>query len=133
MQLSPAVRVPLLLQPANAADKARMESYAPYMAALAKLSEVQIIDTLPDSPAPVSIVGETKLMLKVEIDVAAERERLSKEMAKLEAEINKAQAKLSNESFVARAPAAVVEQEKERVAGFSATLSKMKEQFAKLG
>ena len=64
---------------------------------------------------------------------AAERERLSKEMAKLEAEINKAQAKLSNESFVARAPAAVVEQEKERVAGFSATLSKMKEQFAKLG
>jgi valyl-tRNA synthetase len=88
---------------------------------------------LPDSPAPVSIVGETKLMLKVEIDVAAERERLSKEMAKLEAEINKAQAKLSNESFVARAPAAVVEQEKERVAGFSATLSKMKESFAKLG
>jgi len=133
MQLSPAVRVPLLLQPANAADKARMESYAPYMAALAKLSEVQIIDVLPDSPAPVSIVGETKLMLKVEIDVAAERERLSKEMAKLEAEINKAQAKLGNESFVARAPAAVVEQEKERVAGFSATLSKMKESFAKLG
>jgi valyl-tRNA synthetase len=133
MQLSPAVRVPLLLQPANAADKARMESYAPYMAALAKLSEVQIVDVLPDSPAPVSIVGETKLMLKVEIDVAAERERLSKEMAKLEAEINKAQAKLSNESFVARAPAAVVEQEKERVAGFSATLSKMQESFAKLG
>jgi valyl-tRNA synthetase len=127
------VRVPLLLQPANAADKARMESYAPYMAALAKLSEVQIVDVLPDSPAPVSIVGETKLMLKVEIDVAAERERLSKEMAKLEAEINKAQAKLSNESFVARAPAAVVEQEKERVAGFSATLSKMQESFAKLG
>lgn len=133
MQLSPAVRVPLLLQPANTADKARMESYAPYMAALAKLSEVQIVDVLPDSPAPVSIVGETKLMLKVEIDVAAERERLSKEMAKLETEINKAQAKLSNESFVARAPAAVVEQEKERVAGFSATLSKMKESFAKLG
>lgn len=133
MQLSPAVRVPLLMQPANPADKTRMESYAPYMAALAKLSEVQIVDVLPDSPAPVSIVGETKLMLKVEIDVAAERERLSKEMAKLEAEINKAQAKLGNESFVARAPAAVVEQEKERMAAFSATLSKMKESFAKLG
>ena len=53
-------------------------------------------------------------------------------MAKLEAEINKAQAKLSNESFVARAQAAVVEQEKERVAGFSATLSKMQKSFAKL-
>ena len=101
------------------------------MAALAKLSEVQIIDALPDSPAPVSIVGETKLMLKVEIDVAAERTPLEK-MAKLEAEINKAQAKLGNESFVARAPAAVVEQEKERVANFSAT-RKDAEQFAKLG
>nr|WP_281387954.1 hypothetical protein [Undibacterium seohonense] len=73
------------------------------------------------------------MILKVEIDVAAERERLSKEMAKLEAEINTVQAKLSNESFVARAPVVVVEQEKERVAGFSATLSKMQESFAKLG
>ncbi len=132
MQLSPAVRVPLLVQAAGPEDHARMESYAPYMQALAKLSEVQIIDALPDSPAPVSVVGETKLMLKVEIDIAAERERLSKEIAKLDAEITKAQAKLGNESFVARAPAAVVVQEQERLAAFSATLSKMREQFAKL-
>jgi valyl-tRNA synthetase len=132
MQLSPAVRVPLLLQAANAADKLRMHSFAPYLQALAKLSEVQVIDTLPDSPAPVSIVGETKLMLQVEIDVAAERERLSKEMARLEAEIAKAQAKLGNESFVARAPAQVVAQEQERMANFSATLEKLREQFGKL-
>ena len=132
MQLSPAVRVPLLLQAANAADKARMQTYAPYLTALAKLSEVQVLDALPESPAPVSIVGETKLMLKVEIDVAAERERLSKEIAKLEAEIGKAEAKLGNESFVARAPAQVVGQEQERLASFSATLNKMREQFAKL-
>lgn len=132
MQLSPAVRVPLLLQAANAEDKARMQTYAPYLQALAKLSEVQVLDALPESPAPVSIVGETKLMLQVEIDVAAERERLSKEIAKLDAEIAKAQAKLGNESFVARAPAAVVAQEQERVAAFSATLEKMREQFAKL-
>jgi valyl-tRNA synthetase len=132
MQLSPAVRVPLLLQAANAQDKALMTSYAPYLQALAKLSEVQVLDALPESPAPVSIVGETKLMLQVEIDVAAERERLTKEMTRLEAEISKAQAKLGNESFVARAPAAVVAQEQERVAAFSATLSKLKEQFSKL-
>ena len=132
MQLSPAVRVPLLLQPANPADKARMQAYAPYLSALAKLSEVQVLDVLPESPAPVSIVGETRLMLKVEIDVAAERERLSKEIAKLDAEISKAQAKLGNESFVARAPAQVVAQEQERLASFSATLSKLREQFAKL-
>jgi valyl-tRNA synthetase len=132
MQLSPAVRVPLLLQAANAADKARMQTYAPYLTALAKLSEVQVLDALPESPAPVSIVGETKLMLKVEIDVAAERERLSKEIARLDAEIGKAQAKLGNESFVARAPAQVVAQEQERLAAFSATLNKLREQFAKL-
>lgn len=132
MQLSPAVRVPLLLHAANAQDKARMETYAPYLAALAKLSEVQVVDALPDSPAPVAIVGETKLMLQVTIDVKAERERLNKEITRLETEINKAQAKLGNESFVARAPAQVVAQEKERMDNFSASLAKLREQFAKL-
>ena len=132
MQLSPAMRVPLLLQAANAQDKARMESYAPYLAALAKLSEVQVVDALPDSPAPVAIVGETRLMLQVAIDVKAERERLNKEITRLETEINKAQAKLGNESFVARAPAQVVAQEKERMDNFSASLAKLREQFAKL-
>ena len=132
MQLSPALRVPLLLQAANADDKARLQSFAPYLQALAKLSEVDVVDSLPESPAPVSIVGESKLMLKVEIDVAAERERLSKEITRLETEIAKAEVKLSNESFVARAPAAVVAQEKERMANFSATLAKLREQFSKL-
>jgi valyl-tRNA synthetase len=98
-----------------------------------KLSEAQVVTALPtDSPAPVAIVGEVKLMLIVEIDVAAERERLSKEITRIGAEIVKAQGKLSNESFVARAPAQVVAQEQERVASFSATLDKLKEQFGKL-
>lgn len=132
MQLSPAVRVPLLIQAANPTDKERLLSFAPYLQALAKLSEVQVLDTLPESPAPVAVVGESKLMLKVEIDVAAERERLNKEITRLQTEITKAEAKLGNEGFVARAPAAVVAQEKERVANFSATLAKLREQFAKL-
>ena len=132
MQLSPAQRVPLLIQAGSAEQKLQLQGFAPYLQALAKLSEVQVLDTLPESPAPVSVVGETRLMLKVEIDVAAERERLNKEITRLEAEIGKAQAKLDNEGFVARAPTQVVAQEKERVAGFSATLSKLREQFSRL-
>ncbi|MTW12153.1 valine--tRNA ligase [Pseudoduganella eburnea] len=131
MKLSPSVRVPLIVEAAGA-DKAKMAAFAPYIQMLGKLSEVQIVDVLPESPAAVSVVGTTKLMLKVEIDVKAERERLSKEIARLEGEIAKASGKLSSESFVARAPAAVVAQEKERVATFGATLAKMQEQLAKL-
>jgi valyl-tRNA synthetase len=132
MQLSPALRVPLVMEAANANDKGQLQSFAPYLQALAKLSDVQVVDKLPESPAPVSVIGTAKLMLKVEIDIAAERERLSKEIARLEGEITKATAKLGNESFVARAPAQVVAQEKERLANFTATLDKLREQFEKL-
>ena len=132
MQLSPAQRVPLIMSAQDAGGQERLQSFAPYLLALGKLSEVQVQDALPESPAPVSIVGDTKLMLKVEIDVAAERERLNKEIARLETEIGKVNAKLGNESFVARAPEAVVAQEKERLLNFSSTLEKLREQFAKL-
>jgi len=132
MQLSPALRVPLLLQAANAEDKARLQSFVPYLQALAKLSEVSVVDALPDSPAPVSIVGESKLMLKVEIDVAAERARISKEVARLEGEIAKIETKLGNEGFVAKAPAQVIAVERERLANFKATLQKLLEQLGKL-
>jgi valyl-tRNA synthetase len=69
----------------------------------------------------------------MEIDVDAEKVRLSKEAARLEGEITKANAKLGNEAFVAKAPPAVIEQEKKRVADFSATLDKVREQLARLG
>ncbi|MFZ6655252.1 valine--tRNA ligase [Undibacterium sp. TJN19] len=132
MQLSPALRVPLLLQAANAEDKSRLQSFAPYLQALAKLSEVSVVDALPESPAPVSVVGESKLMLKVEIDVAAERARISKEVARLEGEITKLETKLGNEGFVAKAPAQVIAVEKERLSNFKATLQKLLEQLVKL-
>jgi valyl-tRNA synthetase len=131
MQLSPAQRVPLIIE-AGSDSKVRVQSFSHYLQALAKLADVQVVDALPESPAPVSVVGTVKLMLKVEIDIAAERERLSKEIARLEGEITKANAKLGNESFVARAPAQVVAQEKERLLTFGATLAKLREQFEKL-
>jgi valyl-tRNA synthetase len=128
MQISPSLRVPLIVEP-GADAKAGLPVFAPYVQALGKLSEVQIVDALPESPAAVSIVGTTKLMLKVEIDVAAERERLAKEITRIDAEIAKVNGKLGNESFVARAPAAVVAQENERLVNFSATIAKLREQF----
>jgi valyl-tRNA synthetase len=132
MQISPSVRVPLIVEASDAAGKQQLHGFAQYVQALGKLSEVQIVDALPESPAAVSIVGTTKLMLKVEIDVAAERERLAKEIARIDGEIAKVNGKLGNESFVARAPAAVVAQENERLVNFSATIAKLREQFAKL-
>ena len=78
------------------------------------------------------VVGDPRLALKVEVDVVAEQARLSKEVSRLEGEIAKARGKLGNESFVARAPAAVVEQERQRVADFEATLQRIRDQLTRL-
>jgi valyl-tRNA synthetase len=129
MNISPSTKVPLNAQ--GAAEE--LTQIAPYLQSLAKLSGVEIVAQLPaDSMAPVQIVGETRLMFHIEIDVVAERERLNKEIARLQSEISKAQAKLGNAGFVDRAPPAVVAQEKERMAGFESLLIKVSEQRAKL-
>jgi valyl-tRNA synthetase len=129
MQLSPALRVPLVVETASPES---VESFLPYLQTLVKLNDTQVVPQLPASPAPVAIVGDLKLMLKVEIDIAAERERLTKEIARISSEVARANGKLSNTGFVARAPEAVVAQERERLAGFTATLAKLQEQLAKL-
>ena len=129
MGLAPSARVPLVAE--GPQDELRL--YAPYLAGLARLSGVEVVPTLPDAGAPVQVVGDTRLMLKVEIDVVAERARLDKEISRLGGEIGKARGKLTNESFVARAPAAVVEQEKLRLVAFEETLAQVKAQRERLG
>jgi valyl-tRNA synthetase len=133
MNISPAQRVPLF---ANG-DTEFLQAAAPYVQALGKLSEVKVYTDATameqdGAGAPVAIVGENKLLLKIEIDVAAEHARLGKEIDRLRGEIVKCEGKLGNESFVARAPAAVVEQEQKRLAEFKATLAKLEAQIARL-
>ena len=101
-------------------------------AALVRQSELKIVDNLPDSESPVAVSGPHRMMLHVETDPTAERARLQKEVSRLEGEIAKAKANLSNPKFVGRAPATIVAQEEERLANSSAKLDKVKAQFDKL-
>ena len=71
-------------------------------------------------------------MLKIEIDVAVERERIAKEIARIKLEIARSESKLANSGFIEHAPPKVVEQEKTRFSTFSSTLEKLIEQLNKL-
>ena len=134
MRMSPAQRVPLVAASSTAPGRARLAGIAPYLQALAKLSAVKIVESLDESASnsPVQVVADARLMLDVPIDTRAERERLSKEIARLEGEIGKAEGKLSNQAFIGKAPAEVVAQERERLARFSATLGQLRQQRAQL-
>ena len=138
MNVSPSVRLPLLVLASDAEEMAFLSQAAPVLKTLGKLSEVKLFTNEAEwaaqaQAAPVAAFGHARLCLFMEIDVAAEKARLGKEMTKLEAEIGKAQAKLSNEAFVAKAPAAVIEQENKRVADFQAKLVSLSEQLKRLG
>ena len=90
------------------------------------------MDALPDTDAPLAVVGDTRLMLHIKVDIAAELARLEKESARVAGEVEKARTKLDNPGFVERAPAAVVAQERERLASFEATLAQLHGQLEKL-
>jgi valyl-tRNA synthetase len=133
MNLSPGERVPLVA----IGDGDFVRAATPLLKSLARLSEVTLIDAdaafgQASTDAPVAIVGATRLALQVKIDRATEIARITKEIERLEGEAAKANAKLANERFVARAPAEVVDQEKRRVADFTATSNRLRDQRARL-
>ncbi|MEO5697667.1 MAG: valine--tRNA ligase, partial [Burkholderiaceae bacterium] len=133
MRLSPGARVPLF----TIGNAGFIAQAAPLITALAKLSELRQFEddaafaTATRSSA-VAVQGESRFALHVEVDVAAETERLSKEVVRLQGEIDKSLGKLGNERFTARAPADVVAQERQRVADFTATVARLQDQLAGL-
>ena len=134
MNVSPATRLPLYAL----GDAEFLRTSSPVLQALAKLSEVRVFDDETAwqeaaQAAPVAVVGNARLCLHMEIDVTAERARLTKEAARIEGELGKARAKLANEAFVAKAPAAVLDQERRRMTDFTSTLDRLQEQLQRLG
>ncbi|MFM8623283.1 MAG: valine--tRNA ligase [Betaproteobacteria bacterium] len=134
MGVSPATRLPLY----TLGENDFLRSNASVLQALAKLSEVRVFEAESDwqaaaQSAPVAVVSGARMCLFVAVDVAAEKLRLSKEAARLDHELAKAQGKLDNQAFVAKAPPAVIDQEKKRLEEFSGTLAKIRSQLERLG
>ena len=90
MGIGPAVKAPLFIETQDAS----LADYLPYLKLLCRLSEGSLVAQLPEDDAPVAMAGEARMMLKVEIDKAAETARLTKEIGKLEVELGKLTAKL---------------------------------------
>ncbi len=133
MSLSPGERVPLIV----IGDAAFIDAATPLLQALARLSAVRVLaDEAAFAEAtrdtPVAVQGDLRLALQVQVDVAAETARLAKEISRIDAELGKAVAKLQNQSFIARAPAAVVAQERQRLDEFRLTLDRLRDQAGRL-
>jgi valyl-tRNA synthetase len=133
MSLPPGERVPLL----TLGDEAFVQSAAPVLKALARLADVQALANeaafaAATQNAPVAMNGDLRLALHVQIDVPAELARLDKETTRLQGEISKLEAKLGNAAFVARAPAAVVDTDRARLADFKQSLTRLQDQQSRL-
>ncbi|BCL77321.1 valine--tRNA ligase [Jeongeupia sp. HS-3] len=127
MGLPPSTKVPMFIE-----GDASLARFGDYLKSLAKLSDVQVVAKLPEDDAPVAVAGTTRLMLKVEVDKAAETARLSKEIAKTEEGLAKMTAKLEKPGYIDKAPAHLVEKDRAQIAELADKLSKLQQQIAKL-
>jgi valyl-tRNA synthetase len=133
MNIAPGKAIPLLYANGSASDHTRTDKFAAQIAFLAKAESQRWLSAGEAEPASAAaIVGEMKLLIPLAglIDLSAEKARLEKEIKRLDGELAKSSAKLAN--FGEKTPPAVIEQERQRVADFSATLAGLREQFEKL-
>ena len=131
MGLGPGVKAPLFVE--GGADLADMLKYLP---ALTRLTEAKLVDKLPEGEdAPIAVcqaARNARLMLKVEIDKAAETARLNKEAEKLQKALDKLEAKLGKPGYTEKAPAHLVEKDKAELADLQDKMAKVAAQLAKL-
>ena len=128
MGIAPNVKAPLFVE--GGSDLADCLKYLP---ALTRLTEAKLVDKLPEAEdAPVAVCNGARLMLKVEIDKAAETARLSKEAEKLQKALDKLNAKLSKPGYTEKAPAHLVEKDKADLAELEDKMAKVQTQLAKL-
>ena len=128
MGIAPNVKAPLFVE--SGSDLADLLKYLP---ALTRLTEAKLVDALPEAEdAPVAVCNGARLMLKVEIDKAAETARLTKEAEKLQKALDKLNAKLSKPGYTDKAPAHLVEKDKADLAELMDKMGKVQAQLAKL-
>lgn len=125
MNIKPSQVLPLALVDANEQTRTRLAIHAPAISRLARVDPVELAERAPAASAQI-VIGEATACLPLEgvIDFAAERARLEKEIKRLEGEIRRLEGKLGNEKFVANAPAEVVEEEREKLAGYREQLER---------
>ncbi|WP_107737882.1 valine--tRNA ligase [Neisseria subflava] len=128
MGIAPNVKAPLFVE-----GSAELEGLLKYLPSLTRLTEAKLVDNLPEAEdAPVAVCNGVRLMLKVEIDKAAETARLSKEAEKLQKALDKLNAKLSKPGYTEKAPAHLVEKDKADLAELEDKMAKVQTQLAKL-
>ncbi|MGB9163973.1 MAG: valine--tRNA ligase [Rhodomicrobium sp.] len=127
MNVPPASLLPLTMTGADEETKSRAERYEGFVRRMARLSDITFADTPPQGSAQF-VLGQATMALALAnvIDLAAERERLSKEIGKLQKEIDKIDERFANERFMAKAPEEVVEENRERRAEAEAAAKKLK-------
>jgi valyl-tRNA synthetase len=127
MNIKPGAILPLVMVDANETTRQRLAIHAAAITRLARVEPITIEDAAPKGSAQI-VIGEATACLPLAgvVDFAAEKARLEKEMKRLEGEIKRLDGKLSNAKFVANAPEDVVEEEREKLAGYRGEMDRTK-------